>query len=159
MPKISGTTPNVIARTKLVLHSCSTSGHLQKEKHLEVMGTPVGCLPRALQCLSVAPVGVGGGSWRCDMGQVVEVDNVICAVAGFTSDVKRRKSAVTGGRRRSHVEGLTVQSINVVPGYTVNFDEVVNTGRVVWFPGKRLLVRSSRVNSIRFKRMDISTST
>ncbi|GMN43531.1 hypothetical protein TIFTF001_012744 [Ficus carica] len=53
MPKISGTIPNVIARNKLVLHSSSASGHLQKEKHLEVIGILVGCLPRALRCLSV----------------------------------------------------------------------------------------------------------
>ncbi|GMN25053.1 hypothetical protein TIFTF001_000793 [Ficus carica] len=57
MPKISGTTPNVIARTKLVLYSCSASGHLRTEKHLEVIGTPVGCLPRML-----------GGGWSVVTG-------------------------------------------------------------------------------------------
>ncbi|GMN65314.1 hypothetical protein TIFTF001_034382 [Ficus carica] len=53
MPKISGTTPNVIARTGVYLHDCSAAVHQQKEKHLEVIGTPVGCLPRALRCLSI----------------------------------------------------------------------------------------------------------
>lgn len=33
---------------ELFLHGYSASGHLQKEKHLEVMGIPVGYLSRAL---------------------------------------------------------------------------------------------------------------
>ena len=52
MPKTSGTTPNVIARTKLALHGCSVPGNLQKGKHLDVIGTPVGYLLRALRCLN-----------------------------------------------------------------------------------------------------------
>ncbi|GMN64700.1 hypothetical protein TIFTF001_033769 [Ficus carica] len=38
----------------------------------------------------VAPTGVGGGSWRCDMRQVARVDDVICAAAGFMSGVRRQ---------------------------------------------------------------------
>ncbi|GMN41637.1 hypothetical protein TIFTF001_010867 [Ficus carica] len=79
MPKISDTTLDVITWTKLVLHSHFMSGHLQKEKYLEVMGTSVGCLPRALRYLSVPrglgcsgdPVGLNFEcSWQVDMLQV-----------------------------------------------------------------------------------------
>ncbi|GMN57050.1 hypothetical protein TIFTF001_026161 [Ficus carica] len=85
MPKTSGTTPNAIVRIRMYLHDYSAVVHLQKEKYLEVIGTPVRCLPRASS-------------------------------------------------------------------------EVVNSGRVTRLPGKSLLVGSSRVNGIRFKRMDISAS-
>ncbi|GMN51577.1 hypothetical protein TIFTF001_020734 [Ficus carica] len=74
MPKISGITPDVIARTKLVLHSHSAAGYMQKGNHLKVIGTPVGCPPRALRCLNVSrgpghsgdPI--GSTPWRSQWG-------------------------------------------------------------------------------------------
>ncbi|GMN35977.1 hypothetical protein TIFTF001_005670 [Ficus carica] len=40
MPKTSGTTPNEIAWTRMYELDYSTTVHLQKEKHLKVIGTP-----------------------------------------------------------------------------------------------------------------------
>ncbi|GMN55930.1 hypothetical protein TIFTF001_025056 [Ficus carica] len=53
MPKISSTTPNINARTGTYLHDYSADVHLQKEKHLEVIGTLVECLPWTLRCLTL----------------------------------------------------------------------------------------------------------
>ncbi|GMN43789.1 hypothetical protein TIFTF001_012999 [Ficus carica] len=134
MPKIFGTTPDVVVRTKKYLHGYSASGHLQKEKHLEVIGTPAlpsgsgirviqsGRLPSAP---GVAPVGAGGGSWRCDVcssrwGKLT----VMCAVTGFTSDVRWWLECCDS--------------------------EVVNSSRVPRLPRKSLLVGSTGSGSGRW---------
>ncbi|GMN59504.1 hypothetical protein TIFTF001_028599 [Ficus carica] len=87
MSKISGTTPNVIARTMLYLHDYSAAVHLQKEKHLKVIGTPVGCLPRAL------PSGPGvqmtwSGRLPSVPGRQIGLRRTGAIVTGFTSDVR-----------------------------------------------------------------------
>ncbi|GMN44805.1 hypothetical protein TIFTF001_014003 [Ficus carica] len=92
----------------MYLHDYSDAVHLQKEKHLKVIGTPVGCLSQALRCL------IAGWGSRL----------LMCTVTGFTSGVS----------------------------------EKANPGRVQRLPRRNLLIGSSRVNRIRFRRLDIFDS-
>ncbi|GMN30260.1 hypothetical protein TIFTF001_002742 [Ficus carica] len=90
MSKISGTTPNVNAHARMYLHDYSADVYLQKEKHLEVIGIPVGCLPRALQCLMLpSDPGVQVTQWgRLPSASGGRSLLLMCAVTGFTSDVR-----------------------------------------------------------------------
>ncbi|GMN35761.1 hypothetical protein TIFTF001_005516 [Ficus carica] len=106
MPKISGTTPDVIAWSD---RSCTVTLRLvtcKREKHLKVMGTLVGYLSRAFRCLNAfRELGRSGDpielnsecSQRVDMLQVHRhcVSNrrmlrVHGTIAGYASDVRRR---------------------------------------------------------------------
>ncbi|GMN46037.1 hypothetical protein TIFTF001_015218 [Ficus carica] len=74
MSKISGTTPNVVARTRMYLYGYSVAVHQQKWKHLEVIGTSAfsaGSDIRVTQ--SGRPTSIPRG------GQVAEVGDVMCS--------------------------------------------------------------------------------
>ncbi|GMN36365.1 hypothetical protein TIFTF001_005976 [Ficus carica] len=120
MSKTSGTIPNVIARTRLALHGCSASSHLQKEKHLEVIRTTVGCLSRAFLTdsgvwvtqSSRLPSVLGG---QINFRHIKAIGCGWSVVIGFTLDVRW---------------WMAVQSSHVISGYTADLGEVVNYDRV-----------------------------
>ncbi|GMN63822.1 hypothetical protein TIFTF001_032882 [Ficus carica] len=116
MPKISGTTHNVITSTKLVLHSCSTSSHLQKEKHIEVIGTPASSANSGVRVtqsdrLPSVPDGQIG------------LRRIGAIVTGFTSYIRWWMECCDRGplpvtRMVPRARG-SVQSSRVVPGYNL----------------------------------------
>ncbi|GMN37693.1 hypothetical protein TIFTF001_007026 [Ficus carica] len=97
------------------------------------MGTPVGCLSRAFS--------VGSGIRVTQSGRPLSVldgtpPSVMCVIP----------------RARGWLPRPTTSSLDTAyPGYMANPAGEVRSGRVTQFPGKDLLVGSTRVISIRFE--------
>ncbi|GMN65306.1 hypothetical protein TIFTF001_034374 [Ficus carica] len=129
MPKISSTTPNVIARTGVYLHDCSVAVHLQKEKHLEVIGTLASSADsgaRATQSGRLPSVPDG----QIGLRRTVAIGPIDwCHV----SLIRHGGHQVTDFMSNGRWSGCCVRQPSLVTP-----DEVVNTGRVTWFLGKSL---------------------
>ncbi|GMN54870.1 hypothetical protein TIFTF001_023995 [Ficus carica] len=126
----------------MYLRDYTAAVHLQKEKHLKVIGTPVGCLSRALPSgpgtrmtwsgrLPIVPGGQIGLRRIGAIGQVEGVGDMtcvvpggrsrllMCAVTGFASDVRWWMGCLIDFK--SGIKWwMTVRSSHVVPGHTSN---------------------------------------
>ncbi|GMN67976.1 hypothetical protein TIFTF001_037035 [Ficus carica] len=136
----------------MYLRDYSTAVHLQKEKHLKVIGTPAfpsgpGTRMTRSGRLPIVPVGQIGLRRTGAIGQVEGVGDVTCAVAGGRSLLLM--CAVTG---------FASNVSHIVPGYTADLSKEIDPGRVLWLPGKYFMFGTSRVDRYRFRRLDIFAS-
>ncbi|GMN41821.1 hypothetical protein TIFTF001_011047 [Ficus carica] len=121
MSKISGTTSDVIARTKLDSHSYSAAVHLKMEASqsdgdtsgVSAMGTPMFKSVTVLMSKQRSRV-------LPQSEQAAEVDDGIGAIAGYA--MSGGGLSIVIGHRRQHARGTTcegrpVRVNNIVPGY------------------------------------------